>query len=290
VLPSCSVTTRFLTAYGCHLRSPRYPVPSLEAFDILDDKWRFAGLCAKLGIRHPSTQCFNTIADVIAAATSHQFTFPQVIKPVDRSGSWGVKKINTANELPTELSYRPILVQEFVPGQELCGFFLCREGQIITSVVYTGGDSRRVVFIQDEEIEQKSKIIIEHFGYNGLIGFDVLRSQDGELVFIECNPRFWNRMDLALIAGLNFVEAGCLGYARDNRLPGTITVPSRRGLARVLATPWRLSRYDIATLHYIVRDPLPNFLNSGLGGRATDYQAASSWPLRNRRDHLRHRH
>jgi hypothetical protein len=177
-------------------------------------------------------------------------------------GSLGVRRVNTAIELPIEFTYEPILAQDYISGCELCAFYLCREGRIVASLAYVGS-SCGVTFVRDEEIDRNAKILIEHFGYNGVIGFDVVRHRSGEIFFIECNPRFWYRMDLAVIAGLNFVEIGCSGQFEANGPPdtlGAIFVPSRRGLGRMMLAPWRLSRHEISALRFMMRDPLPEFL------------------------------
>ena len=49
---------------------------------------------------------------------------------------------------------------------------------------------------------------LREYGQERLSG-QVLRP-DGTMVhLIECNPRFWYNMDVAMIAGINFVELGC---------------------------------------------------------------------------------
>jgi predicted ATP-grasp superfamily ATP-dependent carboligase len=262
VLPSCSATTRFLASYGAHLVSPHYPIPSPEAFDILDDKWRFAGICADLGIPHPRTECFATGADLLAAAAHGRLTYPLIIKPLGMSGSSGVRKIDAAADLPSDAGYEPILVQDYVPGSEICAFFLCRGGKIVSSIAYIG-NSRGITFVCDEQIDRDVKVIVEHFDYHGVVGFDVVRSRSGDAFFIECNPRFWYRMDLALVAGLNFVKLGCSSEFEADGPPQTlrdIAVPSRRGLVRVMLAPWRMSRYDRGAFKLLFHDPLPSIL------------------------------
>lgn len=54
------------------------------------------------------------------------FNFPLIVKPVDRSGSRGVTKVNTQEELPNAISYalnesfaKKALVEEFIEGREV---------------------------------------------------------------------------------------------------------------------------------------------------------------------------
>jgi predicted ATP-grasp superfamily ATP-dependent carboligase len=251
VLPSCSTTTRFLTSHNGYLISPHYPVPSRESFDVLDDKWRFSCLCVKLGIPHPRTRYFATREGLLDKAD--QLKCPLVIKPHNRSASIGVKRIEATAKIPAEIGYRPVLVQDYIPGRDFSAFYLCRNGQITISIAYIRTPSG-IAFHHDAETERYAKIIIEYLRYNGVIGFDVRRGEDGGVWFIECNPRFWYRMDLAMIAGINFIAAGCSGIKPRGSINGAFRAP--RSLLRGLFTPWRLGAYDIAFLKYLARDPL----------------------------------
>ncbi|CAM3631859.1 ATP-grasp domain-containing protein [Flavobacterium saliperosum] len=57
---------------------------------------------------------------------SKRFNFPLIVKPVDRSGSRGITKVNLSEELPNAISYalqesfaKKALVEEFVEGHEV---------------------------------------------------------------------------------------------------------------------------------------------------------------------------
>ena len=260
VLPSCAETTRFLAAYGRQLTTPHFPVPSQQVFDALDDKWRFAALCEHLGLPHPKTACFADYPELLNAAQGGCLTFPMIIKPLRMWGSFGVMKIDSLAQMPNEVEYRPILAENYIPGRDFCAFFLCREGRVSRTVSYARSE-RGVAFGSHPDVDRYARVLIERLGYSGVIGFDVRQEPDGSIHFIECNPRFWYRMELASIVGLNFIEAGCSQeppVAPQPLASDGIVLPSPRGLLRSLFRPWRLNRHDVGLLKYLARDPLIN--------------------------------
>lgn len=261
ILPSEPVSTRFLAAYGCFLRAPHYPVPPAETFDNLNNKWNFARVCAELGVPHPATRYFTTPAQLAAEAAAGRVVFPVVIKPLSLSGGRGVRVLRRKQDVADAAVYQPLLVQDYIPGDDYCAFFLCRNGEAVISVTYVLVDGGGVLFTAEPEIERHARLIIEHFRFDGVIGFDARRRKTGEIFLIECNPRFWFRMELALLLGLNFADTTFFTRqsAVQPRLGGIRMLSKRRVLARAL-TPWRLTRHDMALLRYLGRDPVVNLM------------------------------
>lgn len=256
VLPSCSRTTRLLAVHGAQIGAPIFPVPAQDTFDALDDKWRFSGVCADLDLPVPMTRRYETMVDLRDDPDHARFGYPLILKPAAMSGGYGVRRIDSADALPEHLNYSPIICQEYIPGEELSSFYLCEAGRIMASFSYrrtlTKLEEIRVPVIDDH-----ARRLIEHFRYQGVIGFDIRRSPEGRIAFIECNPRFWYHMDVAMLAGLNFVTLGCRlreGEAGASD-PETLKIRSPRRLCGNLLTPWRLNRAERAYLRYIIRDP-----------------------------------
>jgi len=91
----------------------------------------------------------------------------------------------------------------------------------------------------------------------------MVAADDGNIYYLECNPRFFYSIDLAMLAGINFVALG-LGDNADavpHRVPHGTAV--RRPEA-VLTSPrcWpRLTRRDWAAARYAYSDPIPYLLD-----------------------------
>jgi hypothetical protein len=91
----------------------------------------------------------------------------------------------------------------------------------------------------------------------------MIAADDGNIYYLECNPRFFYRIDLSMLAGINFVALGLEGDAG----PGPLRVPHGASVRRpeaVLTSPrcWpRLTRRDWAAACYAFSDPIPYLLD-----------------------------
>ncbi|WP_131194874.1 ATP-grasp domain-containing protein [Lichenihabitans psoromatis] len=262
ILPSCPMTTRFLSVHGDSLTTRHFPVPSSKVFDLLDNKWSFAEFCVELGVPHPPTRHVATPKELQFPNGLGQLIFPLMLKPLSLWGSAGISKINRIEDLPAHFDHTPMVAQSYIPGQDICAFYLCDNGVIVRSIQYIKTE-RRVTFVNDSRIDENALSIISHLNYNGVIGFDIRRDPAGEIYFIECNPRFWYRIHFASIIGINFVKEGLAinnGSMQDAKDKRDVTVMTYSALAAHLFMPWRLTTYDFAMLRYLAVDPFPTML------------------------------
>jgi hypothetical protein len=100
--------------------------------------------------------------------------------------------------------------------------------------------------------------IAAHVGAEGVYNFDMIAADDGKLYYLECNPRFFYKINLSMLAGINFVALGLENDAGSVplRLPDGTSV--RRPEA-VLTSPRcrsRLTRRDWAAACYSCSDPI----------------------------------
>ncbi|QJD28695.1 ATP-grasp domain-containing protein [Methylococcus geothermalis] len=259
VIPGCGDTTRLLGFIKSRLRSKCFPVPPPSVFDILNDKGKFAGLCWGLGMPHPSSVLLADASELRSMYDSGQLHFPVIAKPVDAYGSDGVVKLEacSAGVAIGKIDYSPILLQDFIEGEDVCISLFCVEGVCTHRVVYKR--KKGICFFEHNVLSELAQAIARHVKFDGVICFDARISSGGEAVcLIECNPRFWYNMDFAMVAGVNFAGLGIGGVCEaGGGSDGIFSSPY--SFALKLFTPWKITVNDIAMLRYWLADPIPFF-------------------------------
>ena len=102
--------------------------------------------------------------------------------------------------------------------------------------------------------------IMRHMGVDGVYNFDMRLTEDGRILYLECNPRFFFKINLSMLAGINFVQAGLsYGDPAKTSLPPQTNVRMPKAIAVTMPTPWKLTRRDFGALAYLYSDPLPYF-------------------------------
>lgn len=255
ILPTCGQTTRFLATYRDRFETPCFPVHARDAFDLLNDKLSFHRLCLELGLPVPSTKLFETWSDLRAAAAEGTLDYPFIVKPPNLDGGWGVRRINGPADLRAPIEYSPILVQDFIAGRDLCAFYLCRRREIVGQVAYTFAP-HGIRFVRRPNVDAYGRAIAERLALDGVVGFDLRERSDGQVFFIESNPRFWFRMDVVALAGLNFVRAALTEESMGEGPPEGLEVRNRGRLLGAAALPWRINWLERRVLGNLLRDPL----------------------------------
>src|SRR5208337_3296535 len=75
--------TRSLIAIRDRVQAACFPMPDLESFDRLNDKWQFYRLCLSLGIRTPNTRLFADVAALQASLEGSKPSRAQIVKPLN---------------------------------------------------------------------------------------------------------------------------------------------------------------------------------------------------------------
>jgi len=169
-----------------------------------------------LGIKFPGTETVNSREEAIDVLET--FGFPAILKPASGAGGRGVIMVGSASEVPSlEEEY---LVQEFIPGTPFSVSTLSTgedarafstSQQIVGSDLVNAGDfiySGAVVPYQAPPgAEDWAERITLELGFKGWNGVDFVES-NGEIYFIEANPRFQGTLDAVERAcSTNVVEA-----------------------------------------------------------------------------------
>ena len=261
-----------------------YPVPDTATFDLLNDKSTFISLCQKLEILTPQTEVLADEQQLLSRIQDGHLKLPLVAKPIDREGSQGVMVLHSGEALGVAgwLGYEPIMAQEYIRGRDLCAFYLCREGRIEVEALYHHG-GHFIEFIEHQDISQQCRKIIQATNYSGVLGFDIRQCDADHFYFLECNPRFWYNMELAMLAGSNFVEVGVGVPERAAQplgpsLAGKVMI-RLSGLLRKSPAPRVGIAARMAVLAYLA-DDLPMMASIGLDKALRTFGTAAGNPLR----------
>lgn len=118
---------------------------SYEAAVRANNKYQMRDAFVKADVPCPQYQMVKGLNDIVGC----QFIYPLIVKPSDRSGSLGVKKVNNQKELETAIEEainfsfcKQAMVEEYIEGREISVEFISYKGihypLTITDKVTTG--------------------------------------------------------------------------------------------------------------------------------------------------------
>ncbi len=198
------------------------PFPSKESVDLLDHKYNFYLFCKEHDIAHPESVCVNTSAEIDASAPG--VSYPLLIKPVLGAGGFDTLVfVRTEQEMEAFLQrpidkregYFPALLQEYFDGQDIDFNGFSVDGKVLASSVMktdfyeNNPELNFTYFVHDDDVTRLGNKILEAGKYSGPTNIDMrIRASDGKLMLIEVNPRYWARVHVSLMDGMNFLDIG----------------------------------------------------------------------------------
>jgi len=211
------------------------PFPDLETFQAISDKQRLLKEASALGIAIPE-QTVIAEREMVGSLDATALHYPIVIKPARSVGEHGgaraklgVAHAASAKELETKLAALPaaafpVLLQQRVVGPGTGIFLLLWGGEQRAQFAHrrlcekppSGGVSvyRESIAI-DEELRDRSRELLERFGWRGVAMVEYKRDLvTGQPYLMEVNGRFWGSLQLAIDAGVDFpllLAASALG-------------------------------------------------------------------------------
>jgi hypothetical protein len=267
VLAGDGPATRSLIAIRHLLETPCFPMPRLREFDLLNDKWQFTVLCEKLRIRCPDSLLAESVEQLAAALRDGKLPFPVMVKPLSQDNGAGCVVLDSACEIGklTTINYAPILAQSYIDGEDLCASVFCADGDIKAAVMHRYARNSFSTFFRQSVMENISDICA-HQNLSGVYNFDMRRDPEGDVYFLECNPRFFFSIAMGMVAGLNLLALGLPGQppteAQQICAPTVVQFP--KAMLAALLTPWRLRAKSWDALKYVAADPAP-YLREELG-------------------------
>lgn len=193
-------------------------LPPKESYDQASDKYLTMCLAKLAGVPHPETLWPQDAEEVEQVAPT--LRYPVVVKPRKSSGSRGIRIVHSASELvtvyrQTEAEYPRPMIQEFIPAGER--FDVC--------LLYNRAGALRASFVQKElrhypvdigpstaqesvwmpELVEQSVALLAQLPWQGVVEVEFMRDpRDGVPKLMEINPRFWNSLEMAVQAGVDF--------------------------------------------------------------------------------------
>ena len=187
------------------------PGNSFQSVRLLSEKDLFRSFLEKNGFNAPRSTSINQGENIFEK--TKPLNYPFIIKPVDSSGSKGVKRVTKEPDLLKEAEYafsfarnKRIIAEEFIEsdGPQLHGDGFVVDGDLVFSYLgdhhYNENINPFVPYsttwpsIKDNEIiiqvENELKKVIKLSGYkNGPVNIEVRITQAGEIYIMEIGPR-----------------------------------------------------------------------------------------------------
>lgn len=260
VIAADAPSTRSLICVEALVDAACFPMPSLAQFDLLNDKWRFTELCNETGILCPDTWLFQTPGEIEQAFAQGRLGGALIAKPLSMDSGIGCVRIGASapGVLARKLLYRPILVQRYIEGGDIAANLFCSSGRIEAFSVH---HYRRGVFTTyfDRGVYRELDKLVRRLGLSGVYNFDMRTDASGRVFYLECNPRVSYKMDMSMLAGINFLALGLGGprQAPPAILSKSVSLRWPKGMLAALPTPWKLRGATWEALKFVLEDPAP---------------------------------
>jgi len=211
VLIPCFQETRVIARHAERLgRHIRVAAPSIEAIAAVDPKDALMRTAQALGLNAPQTW---TDAELRAGGSLPE-RYPLVVKPVRGVGGRGVRRLSDAEALEQVLSSpsEPLLIQDYIPGQDFCLTALYDQGRRLSSAAYRNlsqfprGAGAGVLreTVDDQPFLQTADSLFGELGWTGVVEVDFRWDGAGVPFLIEVNPRFWAGLFHTVESGVDF--------------------------------------------------------------------------------------
>lgn len=199
LIPTCEET--LFVAAGRSRLTPYCIVftDDIAMLELLHNKYSFVQQAQQFGLPVPHTQLVTAPEQVYPHLPDSNI----VLKPIySRFGTHTVILPRHTAGVPANISpTAPWVMQEFMPGRQLCTYSIAHSGQLAAhsayAVEYTAGRSA----IAFEPLSHPAAFEwVQHFVtqtcFTGQIAFDFIETAPGRVVAIECNPRTTSGINL----------------------------------------------------------------------------------------------
>lgn len=194
------------------------PIPCYDSYIKACDKGEAVKIALEAGADCPKTYMPANWGEVEILAD--EINYPAVIKPRLSSGSRGIRKVYSKQELhrlyeQIHKDYPEPIVQEYIGSgvrYDVCLLY-DMEGRLKASFVQKElrhfpvemGPSTIQESVYYPELLEKSLLIMKKLPWRGVVELEyMIDGRDGKPKFMEINPRFWASVQTAIYAGVDF--------------------------------------------------------------------------------------
>lgn len=196
LLSPATVRERFAPVCGLNISSE-------ESLALANDKARLMALCEEIGIPVPKTEHPQTRKDF------ETYEYPMIVKPVcgEKQGLKAAERYIIAQDAKTAADawafFRSrcgeTVVQKYIRGQEMGFSAVLDHGRIITTtsevavrmLPISGGPGSFYHTLTGDFLRPIAEQLSEKLQLSGVVMFQYILGDDGELVLMEINPRVW---------------------------------------------------------------------------------------------------
>jgi predicted ATP-grasp superfamily ATP-dependent carboligase len=193
-------------------------IPDPDLCERVDHKWTFHQMAESMGLPVPPTIGPEADLDEVAAIAA-SWRHGMLLKPSIAVGGLGIELFSDVRTLTEALARRraagesDLVVQEFVPGDDLGCSFLAIDGALIDITVQhgflrTAGNyacSMGIEFVDDPTTVEIARQFARQTQWNGVANLDLRRDGDGDHTYLlEVNPRYWQTLMGSFAVGVNF--------------------------------------------------------------------------------------
>src|SRR5262249_32708551 len=148
--------------------------PTLDQFDLLNNKWLFWRLGKSCGLPVPDTRLFGTRQELLHSLISGDMGDRIVVKPLTMDAGRGVNIVQRAkaHEQVESIDYSPLLAQEFVDGQDMIATAYCEHGRVVSYVCSHQEGGTYTAFASPGIRDEVTRIVAQ-FGCSGVYNFDL---------------------------------------------------------------------------------------------------------------------
>lgn len=135
--------------------------------------------------------------------------YPLIVKPRWGSGSRGITKVETPQQLQSLPRGSDLLVSEYLPGDEYSVDVLAtKRGEVICAVPRArlkvdSGISVTGRTFREQNLESMAAGVVEQLGISHVANVQFRRRLNGQPALLEVNPRFPGTISLTVASGVN---------------------------------------------------------------------------------------